>query len=110
MAHNWKRAVVVAASAVAVAAGLAALAVWVVVPAAKYGKANSLEKRGDAAGACDAFDRLGNYRDAFTRADRLRDAAAGSRSAETMKFGGYDWLVLEERDGRALLLMRDILE
>ena len=110
MARNWKKAAIIAGIALAVVAGVISLMIWVIVPAAKYGKASSLEKQGDAAGACDIFDRLGGYRDAAARKAALRAAAAGSRSAETMEFGGYIWLVLEERDGRALLLMRDILE
>jgi len=107
--HNWKKAAVIAAAGLA-AAGLAALSVWLIPPAVNYAKADSLEKQGDAAGAYGLFDRLGGYRDAFTRADRLRDAAADARTAETMEFGGYDWLVLAESGGRALLLMRDIPE
>ena len=108
-AAGWKKAVA-AAAALAAVAGLAALAIWVIVPAARYGKAESLEKQGDAAGACVLFDRLGGYRDAAGRKEKLQAAAADSRSAETMVFGGYDWLVLEERGGRALLLMRDVLD
>ena len=110
MAQRWKKAAVITAVALAAAAGLVSLIIWVIVPAAKYGKANSLEKQGDAAGACDVFDRLGGYRDAAGRKEKLQAAAAASRTAETMDFGGYRWLVLEERGGSALLLMRDILE
>lgn len=110
MAQRWKKAAVIAAIALAAAAGLASLSIWVIAPAAKYGKANSLEKQGDAVGACEAFDRLGGYRDAAGRKEKLQAAAAASRTAETMDFGGYRWLVLEERGGSALLLMWDILE
>jgi len=109
-AINWKKAGVAVAVVTAAAVGLAALVIWVIVPAARYGKANSLEKRGDAAGACELFDRLGGYRDAAGRRGKLQATAADSRSAGTMAFGGHDWLVLEERGGSALLLMRDVLE
>jgi len=110
MAQRWKKAAIAAAIVLAAAAGLVSLIIWVVVPAVRYGKANKLEQQGDAAGACDAFDRLGGYRDAAGRREKLQAAAAVSRTAETMDFGGYRWLVLEERGGRALLLMQDILE
>jgi len=108
--RNWKKIAVTAGIAVAAAAGVAALAVFVVAPAVKYGRAGSLEKQGDAAGAYEVFDRLGTYRDAAGRKQGLQAAAMGSRSAESMPFGGYDWLVLEERDGMALLLMESIQE
>jgi hypothetical protein len=107
---SWKRAAVIGAVALAAAAGLAALVIFVAVPFGKYSKAGSLEKKGDVAGAYDAYDRMGDYGDAAERKDALRARVAASRSAETMDFGGREWLVLEERDGKALLLLKDILE
>jgi len=102
--------ILIAAIALVVAAGLTALSIWVIAPAAKYGKAGSLEKDGNVAGAYEAYVRMGDYRDALEAARRLQDQVVASRSTDAVKFAGYDWLVLEERDGKTLLLMKEILE
>jgi len=112
----WKCAVVIGGISLAVTAGIAALAVLVALPMAKYSKAVSLEGKGDIAGAYDALDRLDErwdavrYKAAQARKDALQARVIASRSAETMQFGGREWMVLEERDGKALLLLKDILE
>ncbi|MCL2299380.1 MAG: DUF6273 domain-containing protein [Firmicutes bacterium] len=111
-----KRAAVVGGIALAAAAAIAALAVFVAVPMVKFSKADSLEDKGDTAGAYDALDRLDErwdavkYRAAQARKDALQARVIASRSAQTLRFGGREWLVLEERDGKALLLLKDILE
>ena len=102
--------ILIAAIALVVAVGLAALTIWVILPAAKYGKAGSLERGGDIAGAYEAYDRMDDYRGALDAAQKLQDQVIASRSADSVKFAGYDWLVLEERDGKTLLLMKDVLE
>jgi len=107
---DWKRLAVAAGIALAAAAALVAVAVWVIAPAVKYSRADSLARQGDNAGAYDVLDRLGRYRGAVKRKTGLQAAAMGSRSAENMSFGGYEWLVLEERDGMALLLLEVIEE
>jgi hypothetical protein len=106
----WLRVAVMAGCALALAGALAALVILVIVPAAKYGKAGKLLSRGEYADAYDAYDLLGGYRDAAARKAKLQEDALASRAAQTMELGGYVWLVLEERDGKALLLLRDILE
>jgi len=107
---SWKRIAIIAAIALAVAAGLIALAIWVIIPSANYGKANTLQDKGDIAEAFDAFDRMDGYRDSDTRKDKLREEVMASRTQSAMNFGGHDWLVMEERDGKALLLLKDVLE
>ena len=102
----WMRAVLIAATALAAAAA----AVFVAAPLAQYGKASALQDKGDVAGAYEALDRMGGYRNAIERKAQLQAGVVSSRSAETMDFGGYSWLVLEERGGRALLLLKDVLE
>jgi len=103
--------ILIAVVALVVAAGLAALTIWVIIPAAKYGKAGSLADAGDIAGAYEAYGRMEDYRDAVENALKLQDEVIASRPPEgEMKFAGYNWLVLERRDGKALLLMKDILE
>ena len=107
---NRKKLIIAAAAAVLAAAGLAALAIWVIAPAVQYGRAVSMEQKDNTAGAYDLYDRLGDYRDAPEAAKRLQDEVIASCAEKTMAFAGYDWLVLEQRAGKALLLMRDILE
>jgi len=102
--------ILIAAIALVVAVGLVALTIWVIIPAAKYGKAGSLEKEGDIAGAYEAYDRMDDFRGALDAAQKLQDQVIASRSTDSVKFGGYNWLVLEERDGKTLLLMKDVLE
>ena len=102
--------ILIAVIALVVAAGLAALTIWVIMPAMKYGKADSLAKEGDIPGAYDAYERMTDYRDALDAAQKLQDQVIASRTSEGVKFGGHDWLVLEQRDGKTLLLMKDVLE
>ena len=111
MKQNWKRIVLIAVIALVVIAGIAALTIWVILPAAKYGQAGKLEKGGDAAEAYEAYDHMADYRDALEAAQRLQDKVFASRPAEgSLTFAGYEWLVLEERDGKQLLLMKEVLD
>ena len=110
MKQNWKKLALIAGIALAVIAGLAALTIWVIIPAAKYGKASSMEKAGDIAGAYEAYDRMDDYRNALDAAKKLQDKVIASRATESVKFAGYDWLVLEQRDGKTLLLMKEVLK
>lgn len=111
MKKKWVKAVVIAAVALVVAAGLTALTIWVILPAVKYSQAGKLADNADYAAAYDAYDGLGDYRDAQARKDQLQNKIIESRtSGATMAFGGYDWLVLEQRGGKTLLLMKDVLE
>ena len=110
MGSKWKRIALVAGIALVVLAGIIALVIFVGIPAAKYGKAGSLEKKGDIPGAYEAYDRMDDYRNAQGTKQKLQDAVIASRSASTMEFGGYKWLILEERDGKALLLMEEAFE
>jgi len=92
----------------AVAAGIALLSVFVFAPAARYAKADALLDTDDVAGAYEAFDRMGDYRDAPARKALLQEEVIRSRTSEAMAFGGMEWLVLEERGGKALLLLKGI--
>jgi len=110
MKQNWKRIALIAGIALVAAAGIVALVIFVGIPAAGYGKASSLEKKGDLPGAYDAYDRMEDYRNAQDAKEKLQDEVIATRSAKTMSFGGYEWLILEERDGKVLLLMEEVLE
>ena len=104
------RALVMGGIALAVAGGIAALTLLVFIPLRNYNRASTLEQQGDLAGAFDTYDRVGDFRDALDRKLALQQAVFATRSAPSMDFGGYTWLVLEEKDGKALLLLRDTLE
>ena len=110
MKKKWVKIAIIAAIALVAAAGLAALTIWVVIPAVNYSKADTLMAEGDYPAAFDAFDRLGDYRDAQARKGKVQQEVIGARASDTLEFGGYEWLVLEQRDNKALLLMKDILE
>jgi len=111
MKKKWVKAVVIAAVALVAAAGLAALTIWVILPAVKYSQAGKLADSSDYAAAYDVYDGLGDYRGAQARKDQLQTKIIESRTlGATMTFGGYEWLVLEQRNGKALLLMQDVLE
>lgn len=110
MKPSWKRIVIIAAIALASAGAIACLVIFLIVPAARYGKADTLLDKGDTAGAYDAWDRMGDYRDADDRKAKLQNDIIATRTAESMKFGGMDWLVLEEKDGKALLLLKEVLD
>ena len=110
MKQNWKKIALVAGIALVVVAGLVALTIWVIMPAMKYGRADSLAKEGDIPGAYEAYERMADYRDALDAAQKLQDQVIAGRTSESVKFGGYEWLVMEERDGKTLLLMKEVLE
>ena len=110
MEQNRRRTALFIGIALAAAAGIAALVIFVVIPAVNTGRAGALQKKGDLSGAYDAYDQMGEAGDAQARKRELQNEAIASRSALSMDFGGYEWLILEERGGKALLLMRDALE
>ena len=102
---------VVLAGGVLILAGVVLLSIFVIYPntrAGQFARANAL-LADDPAGAFDAFDRLGNYRDAQDRARQIQADIFASRTAETMEFGDRDWLVLEERGDNTLLLLQYVL-
>ena len=108
MKPNWKRIAFIGGVVLAAAAGITLLSIFVAAPAARYAKADALLDADDAAGAYEAFDRVGDYRDAPARMLQLQEEVIASRTSETMEFGGMEWLVLEERDGKALLLLKGL--
>jgi len=106
----WKHTLLIGAIALALIGIVAVPTLVIAIPAAKLSMASSLQDNGNTACAFEAFDRIGDYRDAQARKARLQADVIQSRSAQAMDFGGYSWLVLEERDGKILLLLKDILE
>jgi len=102
------RIAVFAGCAVLLAGALTALTIFVFIPAGRFAQANSLAAS-DPARAFDAFERMGDYRNAHERMQEIQDEVFASRSEEYVEFGGREWLVLEERDGNTLLLLRDVL-
>jgi len=102
------RTAIFAGCAVLLAGALVALTIFVFIPAGRYAQANSLAAT-DPARAFAAFDRMGDYRNAHERMQEIREQVFASRSTEYVEFGGREWLVLEQRDGNALLLLREVL-
>jgi hypothetical protein len=107
---QWKCVVLFGSAAVVLAAALALLGIFVVTPAVRYAQAEKLVAAGDLAGAYGLLDRLGDYRDAQARKAALQQQVQGAGGVREVSFGGYDWIVLEERDGSSLLLMKNVLE
>jgi len=105
---NWKRIALIGGVVLAAAAGITLLSIFVFAPAARYAKADALLDADDIAGAYEAFDRMGDHRDAPARKLQLQEEVIASRTSGTMEFGGMEWLVLEERDGKALLLLKGL--
>jgi len=104
----WVRAVVLSCAALVLAGLLTLLSIVVIAPAVQYARAGALVSS-DPAAAFDAFSRMNDYRDAQQRAAQIQADVFASREQATMDLGGHSWLVLEQRDGRALLLMEDVL-
>jgi len=105
-----KKIIIAAVIALVAVAAVAALVIFVGMPAIRYGRAGSLENKGDLPGAYEAYDRMEDYRGAQAAKEKLQDGVIASRSAVSMEFGGYEWLILEERDGKVLLLMAEVLD
>jgi len=104
----WVKGLILGGGGLILAGALAVLTVLVFIPAGRYAMAGAQAANNPAA-AFDAFDRMGDYRDANARKRQIQQDIFATRSAPEMEFGGYDWLVLEERGGRRLLLMKDVL-
>lgn len=106
----WLKFTAIGAALLAAVCAVSALVVFVFIPAGKYNSAKAMREAGDLAGAYDQLDRLGDYRDAAALKDAIQAQVLESRSADTMEFAGLQWLVMEERDGKALLLLREALD
>jgi hypothetical protein len=104
----WLRAVVLGGAAVVLVAIIALLSVFVIAPAVRYSQARRLIAT-DPAGAYEMFYHMGDYRRARERAQEIQDDVMASRSVDRMEFAGVQWLVLEQRDGLALLLREEAL-
>jgi len=104
--NKSSRKIIIAVCAVVLAGALAVVGVFVVAPAVRFSMASNLAEQNPAE-AFAAFERLGDYRDARVRMRELQQQVIASRSQPTMEFGGMNWLVLEERGGRALLLLEE---
>jgi|GEM_PF-2387566 len=104
----WLRAVILGGAAIVLAAIIALLVVFVAVPNAHYAQARRLIAT-DPAGAHEMFYHMGDFRQATGMAQQIQDDVIASRSAQHMEFAGAQWLVLEQRDGLALLLREEVL-
>ncbi|MDR0531085.1 MAG: DUF6273 domain-containing protein [Oscillospiraceae bacterium] len=108
---NLVKTIVIAAVAAVVVAAIVLLGIFVIKPMAAYGKAGSLEKKGEYALAFESFNRMGDYRDARARALALQGKLVTARAEqEDITLGGVAWQVLEVRDGKALVISKDALE
>ncbi|MDR2753629.1 MAG: DUF6273 domain-containing protein [Oscillospiraceae bacterium] len=94
---------------VVVLAALVALVIFFVVPQSKYSGAQKQKNENKAAQAYDTYDALGDFRDAQALKKALQDAVIASRGVVEVEFAGRTWLVLEEKDGNRLLLLKNML-
>jgi hypothetical protein len=106
--QTWVKAVVLGSAAVVMVGAITVLGILVAAPAVRYSRAGARITR-DPAGAFDAFYHMGDYRNARERAEQIRRDIFETRTEDSMEFGGHAWLVLEQRDGRALLLLDGVL-
>jgi len=103
----WLRATILGGAAVVLAA-IVLLSVFVIPPAVRYAQAQRLIAT-DPAGAHELFYNMGDYRRARERAQAIQDEVIDSRTVHSVEFAGVQWLVLEQRDGLALLLREEAL-
>ena len=104
----WVRTVVFSSAAIVLAGLITLLSIAVIAPAVAFARAGALISS-DPAGAFESFQRMGDRRNAAERAAQIQADVIASRTEPTMEFAGDTWLVLEQRDGRALLLLESVL-
>jgi len=100
--------IIIIGVALVLCAGIVLVGIFVVKPMLGYNNAAKLVDAGNLAEAYESFDRM-EYRDAMERKLALQQQVIASRTTPELSFGKYEWLVLEERDGMALIITKDII-
>ena len=109
--------------ALVVVAAVVLLGIFVIKPKAAIGSATRMAEKGDVAEAYEALDRMSKatddddeakglksvLEDAAQRKQEIQQKVFDTRKTAELKFGKYDWIVLEERDGKALVITKDII-
>ena len=90
-------------------AAVVLLGIFVLKPVLARGSAKSLADKGNLAEAFEKYDRIPDDEKALAEKLALQEKVIASRSTPDLKFGKYDWLVLEERDGKALIITKEII-
>ncbi|MDR0839769.1 MAG: DUF6273 domain-containing protein [Christensenellaceae bacterium] len=76
--------------------------------AAIYKYAESLMENEDYEGAIKQFKSIRSYEDAKERIDEC--SAFVLNIGDTYTFGGYEWVVLDKQEGKALIITKDIID
>ncbi|MDR2648088.1 MAG: DUF6273 domain-containing protein, partial [Oscillospiraceae bacterium] len=103
-----EKIVLIAAAGLVVAAVLAVVFYFVGIPALQYSKALALEKKGEPAAAYEQLEALGDSESARKKKAELLDKMLAFKQSE-VEFAGTTWLALAERDGKTLLVTKDII-
>ncbi|MCL2445178.1 MAG: DUF6273 domain-containing protein [Oscillospiraceae bacterium] len=105
---NALKAIILGGVALVLAAIIVLLSVFVIAPNVRYSRAQRLIDT-DPAGAHEAFYNMGDFRQASDMMQQIQDDIIAGRTEDRMEFDGATWLVLEQRDGRMLLLREEAL-
>ena len=100
--------IIIIGVALVLCAGIVLVGIFLVKPMLGYNSAKRLADAGSLAEAYESYDRM-EFRDAMERKLALQQQVIASRSTPDLSFGKYEWLVLEERDGKALIITKDII-
>ena len=100
--------VIIVLVAVVLVAAVVVLGIFVIKPRMALSSATKLAESGDAAAAYEALDRMA-LEDALLRKQEIQEDVFATRKTAELKFGKYDWIVLEERDGKALVITKNII-
>ena len=100
--------VIIVLIAVVLVAAVVVLGIFVIKPRMALNSATKLAENGDAAAAYEALDRMA-LEDALLRKLEIQENVFATRKTADLKFGKYDWIVLEERDGKALVITKNII-
>ena len=112
--------------ALVLVAAVAVVGIVVVKPRMEISSAAKMAENGDAAAGYEALDRLSRMEtdkkgrekarlsgqaleDALLRKQEIQEDVFATRETAELKFGKYDWIVLEERDGKALVITKNII-
>jgi len=101
---------IAAAAGAAALAGLICLTIFLLVPLGKYSYAGVKASNGDYAKAYETYDRLDGFLKSEEKKAALASKVATARQQDVVTFADMEWLVLEEKGNKALLLLKDCLE
>lgn len=112
------------AGGIVLAAALALLSIYVIVPAIKYSSAEKMLNNGEYQKAATAFENLGNYKNSPEMAvasykklygEETYLALKGGKAGDTYSFGknekgeNLQWIILERKGDKVLIVLKNIL-